>query len=122
MMRTSKFFIWIFVFFFTIWEAISFILALTNRAKSLAACEELNPTSASTSSDMPDANNTTLTVGDYTATFLGMQMGSTYGLANCAQAVQADVIGSAIMLFVGQLFMVSYIYNLFLLFLFKLLI
>ena len=34
-------------------------------------------------------------------------MGNTYGLANCAQAVQADVIGSAIILFVGQLLMVS---------------
>ncbi|GAA5809659.1 hypothetical protein MFLAVUS_003071 [Mucor flavus] len=102
LMRTSKFLIWIFVFFFTIWEATSFILALTNRQKSLDVCNEANPES---SENTTQGTNTTLSVGNYSTTFLGMQMGSTYGLANCAQAVQADVIGSAIMLFVGQLFM-----------------
>ncbi|MBM6384125.1 MAG: hypothetical protein JSY10_09030 [Paenibacillus sp.] len=107
-MRTSKFLIWIFVFFFTIWEAASFILALTNRQKSLDVCEEANPSSDNTT----QGSNTTLSVGNYSTTFLGMQMGNTYGLANCAQAVQADVIGSAIMLFVGQLFMVIFIFYL----------
>lgn len=105
-MRLSKFLIWLLVFFLSIWEAICFVLALTNREKSLTACEQANPTSNATTTGASD--NTTLSVGNYTATFLGMQMGSTYGLANCAQAVQADVIGSAIILFVGQLFMVSY--------------
>jgi hypothetical protein len=104
MMRTSKFLIWFLVFFLTIWEAISFVLALTNREKSLAACEEANPTSGNATGG---SNNTTLSVGNYETTFLGMEMGNTYGLANCAQAVQADVIGSAVILFVGQLFMVS---------------
>lgn len=109
-MRTSKFLIWIFVFFFTIWEATSFILALTNRQKSLDVCNEANPES---SENTTQGTNTTLSVGNYSTTFLGMQMGSTYGLANCAQAVQADVIGSAIMLFVGQLFMVIFYFILF---------
>jgi hypothetical protein len=105
MMRLSKFLIWLLVFFLTIWQAISFILSLINRSKSLAACEEANPVTNTTT----PASNATFTVGGYSTTFLGMQTGNTYGLANCAQAVQADVIGSAIMLFVGQLFMVSYI-------------
>jgi hypothetical protein len=107
MIRLSKFLIWLLVFFLTIWEAICFVLALTNRAKSLAACEQANPTTATTTTGGSD--NTTLSVGNYSTTFLGMQMGSTYGLASCAQAVQADVIGSAIILFVGQLFMVSFV-------------
>lgn len=107
MMRLSKLLLWTLVFFLTIFEAISFILALTNREKSLAACEQANPTTkGATPTGGSGANNTTLTVGDYSATFLGMQVGNTYGLANCPQAVQADVIGSAIILFVGQLFMV----------------
>lgn len=106
MMRLNKFLLWLLVFFLTIWEAVCFILALVNRSKALTACEEANPSSSS-SSDSSSANNTTLSVGDYSATFLGMEMGNTYGLANCAQAVQADVIGSAIILFVGQLLMVS---------------
>lgn len=95
----------------SIWEAISFILALTNRAKSLAACEEANPTSAATNGTVSN-DNSTISLGGYTATYLGMQMGDTYGLANCAQAVQADVIGSAVMLFVGQLFMVIFFFYL----------
>ncbi|CAO3630029.1 unnamed protein product [Mucor fragilis] len=104
MMRLNKFLLWLLVFLLTIWEAVCFILALVNRSKALAACEEANPSSSSSASaDSP--NNTTLSVGDYSATFLGMEMGNTYGLANCAQAVQADVIGSAIILFVGQILM-----------------
>lgn len=105
-MRLSKLLLWTLVFFLTIWEAISFILALTSREKSLAACEQANPTKGGAAQGGSGAGNTTLTVGDYSATFLGMQVGNTYGLANCPQAVQADVIGSAIILFVGQLFMV----------------
>lgn len=104
-MRTTKFLIWILVFLLSIWEALSFILALTNRAKSLAACEEANPSS---SNSTVSNDNSTVSLGGYTATYLGMQIGDTYGLANCAQAVQADVIGSAVMLFVGQLFLVNH--------------
>lgn len=104
-MRTTKFLIWILVFLLSIWEALSFILALTNRAKSLAACEEANPSSINST---VSNDNSTVSLGGYTATYLGMQIGDTYGLANCAQAVQADVIGSAVMLFVGQLFLVNH--------------
>lgn len=106
-MRLSKFLIWLLVFFLTIWEAVSFILSLTSRSKSLAACEELNPSTSAGSS-----SNSTISIGDYSTTFLGLEAGNTYGLANCDQAVQADVIGSAIILFVGQLFMVSQCYYL----------
>ncbi|GAN00722.1 hypothetical protein MAM1_0002c00144 [Mucor ambiguus] len=102
MMRLNKFLLWLLVFLLTIWEAVCFILALVNRSKALTACEEANPSSSASAGS---ANNTTLSVGDYSTTFLGMEMGNTYGLANCAQAVQADVIGSAIILFVGQLLM-----------------
>lgn len=105
MMRLTKTLLWLLVFFLTIWEAFSFILALTNRSKALTACAETNPSSNSTSTD--NSTDTTISVGGYTTTFLGMKYGDTYGLANCDQAIQADVIGSAIVLFVGQLFMVS---------------
>ncbi|CAO3694218.1 unnamed protein product [Rhizopus stolonifer] len=103
MMRLTKTLLWLLVFFLTIWEAFSFILALTNRSKALTACAETNPSSNSTSTD--NSTDTTISVGGYTTTFLGMKYGDTYGLANCDQAIQADVIGSAIVLFVGQLFM-----------------
>ncbi|KAI9477784.1 MAG: hypothetical protein EXX96DRAFT_568185 [Benjaminiella poitrasii] len=102
MMRLTKFLFWIFLFLLTIWEAISFILSLTNRSKSKAACEEANPPSNTTEQTQ---TNATVSIGGYSTTFLGMQPGNTYGLANCGQAIQADVIGSAIMLFVGQLLM-----------------
>lgn len=102
MMRLSKFLIWLLVFFLTIWEAVSFILSLTNRSKSLTACEELN-----TSTTSGSTSNSTISIGGYSTTFLGMEVGNTYGLANCDQAVQAGVIGSAIILFVGQLLMVN---------------
>ncbi|KAG0778579.1 hypothetical protein G6F22_011152 [Rhizopus arrhizus] len=104
MMRLTKSFLWLLVFFLTIWEAISFVLALTNRSKALTACSESNPSSNSTGSTDNSAD-TNITLGGYTTTFLGMKYGDTYGLANCDQAIQADVIGSAILLFVGQLFM-----------------
>ncbi|KAI8987570.1 hypothetical protein BDF20DRAFT_910159 [Mycotypha africana] len=102
LMRLTKFLLWFLVFLLTIWEAICFILSLTNRSKSLSACEEANPSS---SNNTTTANNATVTIGGYSTTFLGMQPGHTYGLANCGQAIQADVIGSAIILFVGQLLM-----------------
>lgn len=104
MMRLTKTLLWLLVFFLTIWEALSFVLALTNRSKALQACAESNPSSNSTEA----STNTTISVGGYTTTFLGMKYGDTYGLANCDQAIQADVIGTAILLFVGQLFMVSF--------------
>lgn len=107
MMRLTKTLLWLLVFFLTIWEALSFILALTNRSKALQACAESNPSSNSTEAN----TNTTISVGGYTTTFLGMKYGDTYGLANCDQAIQADVIGTAILLFVGQLFMVSFRWN-----------
>lgn len=102
LMRLYKLVFWLFlVFILTIWEAVDFVLALVNRSKSLDACNEANPDQAEGSGDQ------SVSVGDYKATLLGMQLGNTYGLANCAQAVQAGVIGLAILLFVGQLTMVS---------------
>ncbi|KAI9323628.1 hypothetical protein BX666DRAFT_1873622 [Dichotomocladium elegans] len=100
LMRLYKVLFWgILVFLLSIWEAVSFILALVNRSKSQAACDAINPDQAKNSGDQ------SISVGGYTTTFLGMQLGSTYGLANCAQAVQAGVIGLAILLFVGQISM-----------------
>ncbi|KAI8371210.1 hypothetical protein EDC96DRAFT_501817 [Choanephora cucurbitarum] len=100
MMRLTKLLLWLLVFLLTIWEAVCFILSLVNRSKTLTACEEANP-----SDTVSNANNATVSVGGYTTTFLGMEYGNTYGLANCGQAVQAGVIGNAILLFIGQLFM-----------------
>ncbi|KAI8882090.1 hypothetical protein K501DRAFT_252064, partial [Backusella circina FSU 941] len=97
MMRLSKILFWLLVFFMTIWQAINFILSLTSRSKSTTLCNQMNPDQAT------DNTNSTLTLGGYSTTFLGMQYGNTYGLANCDQAVQADVVGNAIMLFVGQI-------------------
>jgi hypothetical protein len=37
---------------------------------------------------------------------LGLNTGETYGLANCDQAVEAGVIGIAVLLFVGSISMV----------------
>jgi hypothetical protein len=105
MMRLSKILFWFLFFFLTIWQAINFILALTNREKATAACNQLNPDQSTGTS-----TNSTMTLGGYSTTFLGMQYGNTYGLANCGQAVQADVIGNAIILFVGQIFLVRNVY------------
>ncbi|KAI9262227.1 hypothetical protein BDA99DRAFT_464061 [Phascolomyces articulosus] len=101
LMRLYKLLFWVFlVFILTIWTAVSFILALVNRSKSQDACNAANPDQAeSTGGDQ------TVSVGDFETTFLGMQLGSTYGLANCSQAVQAGVIGLAILLFIGQISM-----------------
>ncbi|KAI8142239.1 hypothetical protein BJV82DRAFT_616080 [Fennellomyces sp. T-0311] len=101
LMRLYKLLFWVvLVFILTIWTAVSFILALVNRSKSQDACDAANPDQAEGS-----GGDRTVSVGDYSTTFLGMQIGSTYGLANCAQAVQAGVIGLAILLFVGQISM-----------------
>lgn len=101
-MRLYKLVFWLcLVFILTIWEAVDFVLALVNRSKSQDACDEANPDQAKGSGDQ------SVSLGGYKATLLGMQLGNTYGLANCAQAVQAGVIGLAILLFVGQLTMVS---------------
>lgn len=105
MMRLYKTLFWFFlVFLLCIWQAIDFVLALVNRSKSQKTCETANPSSSNETSGLGDKS---ISVGGYTTTFLGMQLGNTYGLANCAQAVQAGVIGLAILLFVGQLAMVS---------------
>ncbi|KAI9492778.1 hypothetical protein BDB00DRAFT_788433 [Zychaea mexicana] len=101
LMRLYKLLFWaVLVFLLTIWTAVSFILALVNRGKSQDACDSANPDQAEGS-----GGDQTVSVGDYSTTFLGMELGSTYGLANCAQAVQAGVIGLAILLFVGQISM-----------------
>ncbi|KAI8637705.1 hypothetical protein BD408DRAFT_45088 [Parasitella parasitica] len=71
MMRSNKFLLWLLVFFLTIWEAVSFILALVNRSKALSACEAAN---TSSSPDSTSANNTTFSVAGYSTTFLGMEM------------------------------------------------
>ncbi|KAI8878992.1 hypothetical protein K501DRAFT_336413 [Backusella circina FSU 941] len=83
------------------WQIILFVLALTNRTKTTNACNDANP-------DNQDYNSTqsyNVTVEGYTTSVLGMQLGNTYGLANCDQAVQAGIVGLAILLFVGGLFM-----------------
>jgi hypothetical protein len=84
------------------WQIILFVLALTNRTKTTNACNDANP-------DNQNDNETyNVTVGGYTTSVLGMQLGNTYGLANCDQAVQAGIVGLAILLFVGGLFMVKF--------------
>ncbi|KAH8550192.1 hypothetical protein BGW37DRAFT_521419 [Umbelopsis sp. PMI_123] len=95
LMRLGKFLFWLFFAIATIWETASFALAVINRSKSVDTCEQANPSS-----------NGTDTSGNATTTgFLGMNLGDTYGLANCSQAVQAGLIGIGVMLFAGSLFM-----------------
>lgn len=106
-MRLYKLLFWVcLVFILTIWDAITFILALVNRSKSQDACDEANPDQGE-----GGGGDQSVSVAGYKTTFLGMQLGSTYGLANCAQAVQAGVIGLAILLFVGQIAMVMIIWG-----------
>ncbi|KAI9314841.1 hypothetical protein BX666DRAFT_417661 [Dichotomocladium elegans] len=98
--RLYKLLFWVcFVAILTIWAAVDFVLALVNRSKSETACIAANP------EQTEGSGNQSISIGNYTTTILGMQLGDTYGLANCAQAVQAGVIGLAILLFVGQLSM-----------------
>lgn len=102
-MRLYKTLFWVvLVFLLTVWEGVDFVLALVNRSKSQSACEEANP-----GQEQSGSGDQSISVGGYTTTFLGMQLGNTYGLANCSQAVQAGVIGIAILLFIGQLAMVG---------------
>ncbi|KAG0174695.1 hypothetical protein DFQ28_007578 [Apophysomyces sp. BC1034] len=101
LMRLYKFLFWILTILLTIWYTANFVLALINRSKSLAVCQEANPSTNQTSA----AENKTISVGGYTTTFLGMELGNTYGLADCGQAVQAGLIGIAILLFVGSIFL-----------------
>ncbi|GAB5588755.1 54S ribosomal protein L2 mitochondrial [Umbelopsis nana] len=96
LMRMGKGFFWLFFIIVTIWETASFALAIINRSKSIETCEQANPSSNATDSTSSNAT---------TNGFLGMNLGNTYGLANCSQAVQAGVIGIAVMLFAGTLFM-----------------
>ncbi|KAL1930407.1 hypothetical protein VTP01DRAFT_10569 [Rhizomucor pusillus] len=101
LMRLYKTLFWVvLVFLLTVWEGVDFVLALVNRSKSQSACEEANP-----GQEQSGSGDQSISVGGYTTTFLGMQLGNTYGLANCSQAVQAGVIGIAILLFIGQLAM-----------------
>lgn len=101
LMRLYKLLFWIFLFLFSIWQAVNFILSLVYRNQSIDSCEK----NGGSSQQSTDGNNE-VSVGGYTTTFLGMEMGDTYGLANCAQAAQADAIGNAIILFFGALFLV----------------
>ncbi|CEP16004.1 hypothetical protein [Parasitella parasitica] len=95
---------WIMTFLVVyIWQIILFILALVNRAKTTEACNKANP-----NQDYSHTENANVTVEGFTTTLLGLNYGETYGLANCDQAVEAGIIGIAICLFVGGLFMTWY--------------
>lgn len=102
LMRLYKILFWLLFFVVCVWQAVDFVLALVYRSQTLDSCQKSSGTAASGS-----GNSTEVSFGGYTTTFLGMEMGDTYGLADCGQAVQAGVIGLAIMLFLGGLFMVS---------------
>ncbi|SAM04720.1 hypothetical protein [Absidia glauca] len=102
LMRLYKILFWLLFFVVCVWQAVDFVLALVYRSQTLDSCQKSSGSAASGS-----GNSTEVSFGGYTTTFLGMEMGDTYGLADCGQAVQAGVIGLAIMLFLGGLFMVS---------------
>lgn len=98
-----KIMFWLMTFLIVyIWQIIIFILALVNRTKTTEACNKANP-----NQDYSQTENANVTIEGYTTTLLGLNYGETYGLANCDQAVEAGVIGIAICLFVGGLFMVG---------------
>ncbi|KAI7876154.1 uncharacterized protein EV154DRAFT_472610 [Mucor mucedo] len=91
--------VWLMTFFLVIiWQIIVFILALVNRSKTTEACNKANP---ATSQDYNSTENASVSFQGYTTTLLGVNMGDTYGVANCDQAVQAGIIGVAVLLFVG---------------------
>ncbi|KAL7320807.1 54S ribosomal protein L2 mitochondrial [Mucor circinelloides] len=95
-----KIMFWLMTFLIVyIWQIIIFILALVNRTKTTEACNKANP-----NQDYSHTENANATIEGYTTTLLGLNYGETYGLANCDQAVEAGVIGIAICLFVGGLF------------------
>ncbi|GAA5814017.1 hypothetical protein MFLAVUS_007507 [Mucor flavus] len=100
-MAFYKITVWLLTFFVVgIWQIIIFILALVNRSKTLNACNEANPSTQ----DYNSTQNANVTIEGYTTTLLGVNMGETYGVANCDQAVQAGIIGIAVLLFVGGIF------------------
>lgn len=97
--------VWLMTFFLVIiWQIIVFILALVNRSKTTDACNKANPAS---NQDYNSTENASVSFQGYTTTLLGVNMGDTYGVANCDQAVQAGIIGVAILLFVGGIVTVS---------------
>lgn len=103
-MAFYKITVWLLTFFVVgIWQIIIFILALVNRSKTLNACNEANPSTQ----DYNSTQNANVTIEGYTTTLLGVNMGETYGVANCDQAVQAGIIGIAVLLFVGGIFSVN---------------
>ncbi|KAI8341282.1 hypothetical protein BC941DRAFT_416406 [Chlamydoabsidia padenii] len=99
LMRLYKILFWLLFFIVCVWQAVDFILALVYRSQTLDNCQKSSGTTTAS------GNSTQVSFGGYTTTFLGMEMGDTYGLADCGQAVQAGVIGLAIMLFLGGLFL-----------------
>lgn len=96
------------IFVIYIWQIILFILALVNREKTAKACNKANQHQIY---DTTQNNNVNVTIEGYTATLLGLNTGNTYGLANCDQAVEAGIIGIAILLFIGGIFMASSTYE-----------
>ncbi|KAI7868490.1 hypothetical protein BDF14DRAFT_557440 [Spinellus fusiger] len=108
LMRFYKLLFWVLTFLTTVWQAGSFVLALIKRPDTLTACNLANPVSndTTTANTLPTlGHDTSFAVAGFNTTFLGMQIGNTYGLANCNQAVQAGVIGIGILLFFGAIFM-----------------
>lgn len=87
-----------------IWQIIIFILALVNREKTTEACNETQQL------QQYNVTTTNVTIEGYTTTLLGLNTGETYGLANCDQAVEAGIIGIAVLLFIGSLSMVKCVY------------
>ncbi|CAO3595872.1 unnamed protein product [Absidia cylindrospora] len=94
LMRLYKILFWLLLFIVCVWQAVDFVLALVYRSQTIEECQKSSGNAANGS-----GNNTDVSVGGYTTTFLGMEMGDTYGLADCGQAAQAGVIGLAILLF-----------------------
>lgn len=90
------------IFIVIIWQLIVFILALTHRPETTDACNLANPQQVT-----KGTTTTNFTMSGYTTTIMGFNEGNTYGFANCGQAVQAGVVGLAILLFIGGIFMVS---------------
>ena len=95
-----KLMFWFMTFFVVyVWQSVNFVLALVNRSKTVETCNLANP-----SQELKSAENANDTVKGYT--ILGLNTGETYGLANCDQAVEAGVVGLAVLLFIGSIFMV----------------
>ncbi|CAM0142282.1 unnamed protein product [Umbelopsis sp. WA50703] len=97
LMKLDKLLYWLFFAIVTVWQAVSFVLAIVNRSRSTDACEQANPSGNATTSGNSTAQG-----------FLGVSIGDTYGLANCSQAVEVGLIAIAVLLFVGTLFMIYF--------------